>query len=288
MATYQIIQPDAANTTYNIANGTYCQLQYPNGISGIGLPPITRDLQRHPNIEGALDHGYTLEAREMMLNLYYNVSSAAAADARRDAIYKIFRPFQDPLRLKVTRDDGAIRQLDVHTVGMLDLSMSDRVGYDQGFNVRLLAPNPIWYEPNQYTATITPSATSWLSNLVYTGEWEEYPVIKVYGAVTGFSMSSTITTASDTVTYSTGVLSVSAGDVFTFDLRPGYKTLKNSAGVSQLGSGTAQNTFDFIFGFRLFPDPIESGGANQLSGAYTTKDGNHKIEILYYRRFLGV
>ena len=179
MATYQIIQPDAANTTYNIADGTYCQLQYPNGISGIGMPNITRDLQRHPNIEGAFDHGYKLEPREVNLNLYYNVTSAAAADARRDAIYKIFRPFDDPLKLKVTRDDAAVRQLDVHTVGMLDLPMSERVGYDQGFGVRLLAPNPIWYDPSQLTTTFTPAATPWFGNITYTGDWESFPIIKV-------------------------------------------------------------------------------------------------------------
>lgn len=288
MASYQIIQPDAANTVYNIADGTYCQLQYPNGISGIGLPPITRDLQRHPNIEGALDHGYTLEAREMMLNLYYNVNSAAAADARRDAIYKIFRPFDDPLKLKVTRDDGAIRQIDVHTVGTLDLPMSERVGYDQAFNVRLLAPNPTWYEPTQQLVTITPSATPWTANVNYAGNWEEYPIIKVYGAVTGFAMTATVTTATDSITYNTSSFSVGAGDILTFDLRPGYKTLKNNAGVSQLGSGSAQNTFDFLFGFRLFPDPIEASGTNALNGIYTTKDSNHKVEILYYRRYLGL
>jgi len=288
VATYQIIQPDAANTTYNISDGTYCQLQYPNGISGIGLPSITRDLQRHPNIEGAIDHGFTLEPLDMMLNLYYNVSSAAAADARRDAIYKIFRPFDDSLKLKVTRDDGAIRQIDVHTVGMLDLPMAERVGYDQGFGVRLLAPKPIWYEPVVYTVTITPSASPWVSTVSYTGNWDSYPVIKVYGEVVDFSFNSIVVTSTDTTTYNTGSFDIPAGDIYTFDLRPGYKTVTNAAGVSLLGSAIAQNTFDFLFGFRLFPDPIEAGGANQIIGSYTSKDGTHKIQFLYYRRFLGI
>jgi len=83
-------------------------------------------------------------------------------------------------------------------------------------------------------------------------------------------------------------LEAAAGDILTFDLRPGYKTLKNNAGISQLGSGSAQNTFDFLFGFRLFPDPLEASGTNALNGFYTTKDSNHKVEILYYRRYLGL
>lgn len=287
MATYEIIQPDAANTTYNISDGTYCQLVYPNGISGIGLPQITRDLQRHPNIEGAIDHGFTLSPREIILNLYFNVSSASAAATRRGNIYKIFRPFQDPLKLKVTKDDGSVRHIDVHTIS-LDMPSADAVGTDQMFTVRLLAPNPIWYDPSSITLNVTPLGTPWSTNVTYTGNWDEYPIINVYGEAVDFSFYSIVTTATDTTTYATGSFDIPAGDIFTFDLRPGYKTIKNAAGVSQLGSGTAQDTFDFLFGFRLFPDPIESGGVNQLIGSYTSKDGTHKIQFVYYRRFLGV
>lgn len=289
MATYEIIQPDGAATTYNIGNGAYCQLQYPGGISGIGIPSIVRDIQRHPNIEGAIDHGYKLEPREINLNLYYSVASAAAADARRDAIYKIFRPFDLASHLKITRDDGTVRQIDVHTIGITDLPMGERVGHDQAFNVRLLAPNPIWYHPTQVTLSLTPSVPSpWGSNFNYAGAWETYPIIKVYGAVTGFSLSSTIVTEGDTTVYSLGTWNIPAGDVLTFDLRPGYKTIKNAAGVSQLSSGTAENTFIFLYGFRLFPDPIEPGGVNQMVGTYSTKDANHKVEMTFYNRYLGL
>lgn len=287
MATYQIVQPDAANTTYNIADGTYCQLQYPNGISGIGLPQITRDLQRHPNIEGAFDHGYKLEPREVNLNLYFNVNSAAAADARRDAIYKIFRPFDDPLKLKVTRDDAAVRQLDVHTVGMLDVPMSERVGYDQGFSVRLMAPNPIWYDPSQQTTTFTPAATPWFGNITYTGDWESYPIIKVYGAVTNFYLQMQLVTAAATTTYLLFAASIGAGDIYTYDLTPGVKSAKNNAGTSVLGDLSA-DSYTALFGMRLWPAPLESGGVNRLDGAYSTKDASHKVEVLYYRRYMGL
>ena len=287
MATYQIIQPDAANTTYNIADGTYCNLQYPNGIGGIGLPNVTRDLQRHPNIEGAFDHGYKLEPREVNLNLYYNVTSAAAADARRDAIYKIFRPFDDPLKLKVTRDDAAVRQLDVHTVGMLDLPMSERVGYDQAFSVRLMAPNPIWYDPSQQTTTFTPAATPWFGNITYTGDWESFPIIKVYGAVTNFYLQMQLVTAAATTTYLLFAASIGAGDIYTYDLTPGIKSAKNNAGTSVLGDLSA-DSYTALFGMRLWPSPLESGGVNRLDGAYSTKDASHKVEVLYYRRYMGL
>lgn len=287
MATYQIIQPDAANTTYNIADGTYCNLQYPNGISGIGMPNITRDLQRHPNIEGAFDHGYKLEPREVNLNLYYNVNSAANADARRDAIYKIFRPFDDPLKLKVTRDDGAIRQIDVHTVGALDLAMSERVGHDQAFSVRLMAPNPIWYDPSQLTTAFTPSATPWFGNITYTGDWESFPIIKVYGAVTNFYLQMQLVTAAATTTYLLFAASIGAADIYTYDLTPGIKSAKNNAGTSVLGDLSA-DSYTALFGMRLWPSPLESGGVNRIDGAYSTKDSNHKVEILYYKRYMGL
>lgn len=287
MATYEIIQPDAAATTYNIGNGAYCQLQYPTGISGIGIPTITRDIQRHPNIEGAFEHGYKLEPREISLNLFYNVASEAAADARRDAIYNIFRPFDDPLKLKITRGDGAIRQIDVHTVGMVDLPMAERVGHDQGFGVRLLAPNPIWYEPTQQTVTFTPAATVWFGNITYTGNWESYPIIKVYGAATNVYLQMVLTTAVGSTTYQLFAANIAAGDIYTYDLTPGVKTAKNNAGASLLGD-LSPDSYTALFGMRLWPAPLENGGVNRIDGAYTTKDANHKVEILYYRRYIGL
>lgn len=287
MATYEIIQPDAASTAYNISNNTYCQLTYPNGISGIGLPTISRDLQRLANIDGGIDYGYKLEPREINLNLYYNVVSAAAADARRDAIYKIFRPFRDPLKLKVTRDDSTIRQIDVHTIGMVDLPMSERVGYDQAFSVRLLAPDPIWYNPTQVITTITPSASPWTFNVTYNGLWEEYPVIEVYGAVTGWLLQFTLSSASGTETFALPSVNVPAGDVFTFDLRPGYKTFKNAAGVSQLGS-VFPSAVAAMNKVALWPDPIKVSGLNPIFGQYITKDANHKVKVYHYNRYGGL
>lgn len=262
-------------------------MTYPNGISGIGIPTVTRDLQRHPNIQGAFDQGYKLEPREINLNLYYTVASAALADARRDAIYKIFRPFDDPLKLKITRDDSAIRQIDVHTIGMVDLPPAERIGFDQGFTVRLLAPDPIWYEPTQYTSTTTPSGTNWTSNIAYSGNWEEYPVIRVYGLVTGFSFTMTVVTATTSNTYQIQASSISAGDWWEFDMRPGYKTVKDSSGVSVLGS-LAEATYEALFKMRLFPDPIEAGGVNGTGGSFTTKDANHKVVTYFYNRYLGI
>ncbi len=288
MATYQIIQPDAANTTYNIGDGTICQLSYPAGISGIGIPNVQRDIQRHPNIEGAIDHGYRLEPREINLNLYYNVANEALADTRRDAIYKIFRPFDAPLKLRVTRGDGSVRQIDVHTIGVTDLSSAERVGNDQGFSVRLLAPVPIWYYPTQQSVTINPGITNWGFNLAYTGTWDDYPIIKVIGSATNFSLQIVVTTADDVTTYNLGTWTVPAGDTFTFDLRPGYKTVKNNAGVSQLGYGAAENTFIFLYGMRLFADPIMPGGVNLLNGFFTAKDANHRVQVLWYNRYLGL
>lgn len=284
MATYQIIQPVASGATHTISNGAVCSLSYPNGISGIGLPAITRDLRKLTNLEGALDYGYKLEPREILLNLYYTASTAADADQRRDLICRIFRPFKDPLKLRVTRDDGDVRQINVHTLGMVDLPSSQRVGYDQAFSVRLLAPDPIWYDPNYKVFTFAPAFSGHTLDLNYTAHWEEYPVIKIYGAVTNFFYTTSLVVPSGSESYSLFLANVPAGDVWTFDLRHGYKTLKDSAGNSKLGTLDI-NTYNAMSGIALWPDPLKTAGLNSITLSYATKDTNHKIEVFAYWRY---
>jgi len=283
MATYEIIQPDPAATTYDIGDGTYADFYL---MDGVGMSEIRRTLQYFPNISGALDKGYKFQPRELTLKLFYQVATKALADARRDQIYKIFRPFDDPLKLKVTRDDGSVRQIDVNTVGMLDLPESRRTGSDQAFDVRLQAPDPFWYDPTPITTTFTPNATPYAGSITYAGNWEEYPVIKVYGEVLGFTMEITPSGGSSEGTISISYDTIADGDYYTIDLRPGYKTVKTSGGTNK--DYTAVVDPAALALSRLWPDPEAAGGVNDFSFSYTSKGANHKIEVTYYKRYLGL
>ncbi|TXH48146.1 MAG: hypothetical protein E6Q97_25420 [Desulfurellales bacterium] len=285
MATYEIIQPDVAGSTYNISDGSIC---HHIALDGIGLPQIERITQANPNIDGAFDEGFTIKPRELTLRLYFAASTKAALDGIRDQIYEVFKPFDDPLKLRVTRDDGSVRQIDVHTIGVLDLPESQRTAeFDQLFVVRLLAPYPFWYHPTQQVTTFVPSVSGYTFNVNYNGSWWEWPIIKVYGYVTGFSMDITLSLPGGNQNYQFFFSPIPAGDVFTYDLRPGYKTIKNAAGVSQLGNLT-ENSYTALSNFRLWPTPYFSAGVNPIHGTFSAKDASHKIEVYYYNRFLGV
>lgn len=285
MAKYEIIQPDLAGTTYNIGNGS---ISHHISLDGIGLPPITRLLQTNPNMDGSFDEGFKVSPRELTLTLYYSVENKAQADGLRDKIYTIFRPFEDPLKLRVTRDDGTVRQIDVHTVGVMDMPESQRsADLDQRYVVRLIAPYPFWYHPTQQITTYTPSVSAATFNVPYAGSWEEWPIIKVYGSVTAFFMDITMTLPGGSQNYQFAADSIPDGDAFTFDLRPGYKTIKNNAGTSQIGN-LAENGYIALSNFRLWPAPYFSGGLNPIRTFYTTKNSNHKVEVYFYNRYIGV
>lgn len=252
-------------------------------MDGIGIATIERITDGYPAFDGHRDFGAISKPREMQLKLFYQAPSLALADARRDIIYRIFRPFELPLKLRVTRDNGSVRQIDCHTIDVNDLAETERVGVAQTFIVKLLAPIPAWYDPTTITKTITPSVSPWADTLIYDGNRRELPIVKIYGQVTNFTMS--VSTSFGAVTFE--IPNIAAGAHWIFDCRAGYKTIKTNGGASQLNSVSA-NALGALYGFSLAPANFVSGGVHSFSGTYTAKDANHKIEIIYNNRYWGI
>lgn len=283
---YEIITPDVSTTAWNLTGGHPLDVI---SLDGAGIPNITRRQQDFANQHGALDYGFRLASRDMTLKLLYNGIDKAAEDGIRDTIYKIFQPFDYPLKLRCTRDDGAVRQIDCHTMGVMDLPESERIGSSLAFAVRLQAPNPIWYNATQQTHSFTPVAASGASTttLTYAGSWEEYPIIKLYGQMVAPSLSTTLVTPDGTITYQISTSeTIPAGDVWTIDLRPGYKTVLNASLTNKLNSISSFNSY--LLNWRLFQAPLKAGGANVLTLSYTSKDASARLEVLYYNRYLGL
>lgn len=282
----EIIHPDAAATSYQLMGGAPF---YRVAIDGIGIPQIQRRTQEFANDHGALDYGYRLEPREITLKLFYQVHNDADEVARRDLIYKIFQPLTYPMKLRATRWSGNPRQIDCYTIGVMDLPESERMGASLAFAVRLLAPNPIWYEPVQYISSFTPTLAlgGHLVAFPYGGGWEEYPVIKLYGSLTNPYLSQTITTPAGNVTNFIDFTghTISAGAVYTLDLRPGYKTVVDGTGANKIAA--IANIGVSFTEFRLFQVPIVAS-TNNITLGYSAKDGSAKIELFYYHRFLGI
>lgn len=289
---YEIITPDPSSTAWNLTGGHPLDVI---SLDGAGIPNIVRREQEFANQSGALDYGYRLQPRDMTLKLFYNATDKATEDGIRDTIYKIFRPYDYPLKLRCTRPDGAVRQIDCHTVGTMDLPESERIGASLAFAVRLRAPNPIWYNATQQTHSYTPSASGVSTTVTYAGGWEEFPIIKLYGYMEYPVLQHSFYTPDGTVTYNmnfqstvsgVGSAIIPDGDVWTIDLRPGYKTVTNAAGDNKLAFLlTAINN---LMEFRLLPAPIEVGGANAITLIYSAKNSNARMDVLYYTRYLGL
>lgn len=286
MATYQILRTGSVAPTYTISDGVYSRVVF---LNGAGLPPIRRELTGHPYFGGSVDNGYHFSPREMTLRLFFNVASKAAADLRRDELYNIFQPAAgtNTMILRVTRNDGKIRQIDCHTIGIMDMPESTRVGYDQAFDVRLLAPNPIWYEPSILTLTATPTGTNQNFNFPNLGDWETWPTVKVFGAVTGFKMTNILSLpGGGTRSYIVGTFDVAAGDIVTFETHPAKKTLTTSASASLINKISFIDFLGFI-DFKLFGVP-EANPNNLINLVNVTRDANHKVQIIYQARYLGL
>lgn len=158
-------------------------------LSGIGIPSIRRRLSVIPQQHGALDMGFSLEPRRMVLTGVIDGLDRYDADRYRDLLSLAFRPRRSPLTLRVTRDDGRIKLIDVHLNGELDFPSSERINSMQVFRVPLIAPDPIWYAETDtvlYTdevliedSTQVMRVTPGLSRQT----WYSYPTIRITGSM---------------------------------------------------------------------------------------------------------
>lgn len=274
--------------------------------SGIGVAPIRRLASRSPSQDGDTDLGYRLDPRMINLALIFNAGTRAGADAARALLYEYVKPASYPLQLRCTRDDGAIRQLDVYPVGTIDAAINDqdRIWGSQRLAIQLKASEPIWYNPQiQYWAAVggaatgasgfaIPMAVPWVQvantaidagvNLTYAGSWASYPIVTIYGPCTGASLEN-VTTGQ--LLYLPTV-SLTAGQYITIDLRYGHKTVLDQLGDNRIGELSDGSD---LADFRLAPAPEASNGINVLHFAVaagaTSATG---VQVAYYERYIGL
>jgi len=292
MPNYQIIAPDTGATTYDIYDDAARLIT----LDGRGIPNTSRRLRTSPGIDGALDKGYILGPRRMDLRIFYSESTPALADAKRDELYEIFRPFDKPFTLKVTRDDGAVRQIECHLEGIFDVPDSELFGQNaQVISTRLIAPDPIWYDPTQQIVdfALSGASTGTQGDLSsdYEGNWFEKPVVRVYGAIddplfrlniqnytteSGSSISYTVQTISGTQT-------ITDGDYWEYDLQAGQVTVKQNGSTDKMSS---INPTSDLAEFRIWPEDLYT---NSVYMSWTgTPGANAKLQYRFYNRYIGI
>lgn len=198
-------------------------------LDGTGVSPVRRILEKAPFQHGMSDRGYRNEPRRMTLALMLNGTNEAATDALRDQIATWFGPSNSPLKLKATRDDLTVRQIDCYLDGFIDFpqNIGERMGTGQKIVIPLVAPDPSWYYPTQQTGTV--AITNGSGNnitLTITGlTADDWPVIDVTGPVDAGLIIEHVPGAQQIILSS----AIPALSTFRFDLRPGYKTVRRTS-----------------------------------------------------------
>jgi hypothetical protein len=256
-----------------------------------------RGAQQH----GSTVTGFTLDERLLNLAILIDESTEALADAARQTLAKILKPINDvPVVVRVTRNDGLIRQINGYTVGIVDFpnTRDERMAGKQQVVVQLETPDPIPFDPAlrnvsfdtasgggyqvpfevdfQYT---TGDEINSVTSLTYAGDWEVYPIIYVTGPATDLVITNeTIGTVLDF----TGV-TIAGGVTYEIDLRYGRKLITDNSGVNQNAKLTEESD---LATWRIVPNPEAPDGINdirvEVAGDATLAT---RIRIEYYDKY---
>lgn len=273
-------------------------------LTGMGNPPVRRIKERGPQQHGATDVGFLLDERMLNLAILITGSTLELVDGYRDDLADMLKPSSTAGKLRVTRDDGTVRQIDCHVSTAVDFpnTLQERIGASQLVVVQFEAADPIWYDPvrNNIVFTIASGVSEpggypiplmipmiytggalidATENLTYAGKWETFPTIYI----TGPADDPVITNATTGKVLDFTGTNIAALDTYTIDLRYGYKTVTDAAGVRQNAALTdASNLVDWS----LAPSPDAPGGINDIqvyipSGVTVAT----KVRVEYYDRY---
>ncbi len=148
--------------TYELNDGSPFRME---ALRGGGIVSARRLSERGPLQHGDTDLGVRLQPRTITLSLNFSAASATALDTARDELNTIFKPVGEtavnyPVQLRVTRDDGGVRQLDCYQTGPADIPLIpiNRPGNLHRAVIQLRASDPLWYDPTVVENILT-SAT---------------------------------------------------------------------------------------------------------------------------------
>jgi hypothetical protein len=286
------------DTEYNLSDSVDYLL---TGIDGIGAAPVARIAERGPMQHGESDLGYRLQSRRIALALLARGGDDAAWFARRSALMSIFRSSDSPVRLRVSRDDGVVRQIDCYLTGTME--MAPEVGLSprwQRVGIELLAPDPTWYDPVGVTeifalgaggqAMDVPLAIPWsvgastinaTRQVSYAGSWDAWPTVIITGPITNCVITNE--TMGDKLDFSG--TTIGAGVSYTIDCRYGYKTVTRSDGANRVQDLTADSN---LATFRVGAHPDVLDGINSFRVQGTGCNAATQVVLQFYTRYVGV
>lgn len=264
-------------TTLNLNNGNPFRLE---SAEGLGSGGVIRHEQRGPLQDGASDLSYRLAPRAITLHLVFFAATNAALDAHRDTLMATFKPLPSyPLRLRVDRDDGEVRQLDCYAVDEVDVHLvsEDRAAHLHRAVVNLRAPSPLWQATDIAQGSVN-YANWWLAGggvdpVAELVAYAENP--EVGGA--GFSLGGAGLTGDWTVAFVTSYSGATSNvdGMFVWSDSSGSANLfrENNGGTTFTLAGTTGRQWPQWPGATVFAHAVVNSGANTFWW-YTNAAGN--------------
>lgn len=219
-------------------------------LTGRGNPPTRRLKERGAQQLGSTDIGFTLDERILNLALKIIATSHELADQYRDELAEKLMPTEStPVKLRVTRTNETVRQIDTFTVGIVDFpnTVGDRMGTTQLVVIQLEAADPIPYDPTLRNIIFNTSGGGYqvpmevpflytsgstinkLAAIPYEGKWQTFP--KIYATGPAEDLVITNVTTGKVLDF-TGH-TIAGGDTYEIDLAWGQKLITDQNGVNK-------------------------------------------------------
>jgi hypothetical protein len=173
-------------------NGQTVQLEDPAAgyfCTNLDIGYTVRDVTTNrPDQDGTLDRTQHLGARPVTANII----ALSGAGARIDTVAGLFAPFMHPaarpvLHYQLDRPDGPLRTL---TLRAANFSWPITGPYQRDLLLAWVAADPVAYDPDQNTATATPTIPATLAS---PGDVPVRPLFRVIGPVTAANITVTPT-----------------------------------------------------------------------------------------------
>ena len=284
-------------TEYPLDDGSLCYL---NSIDGIGAAQVRRFAHQGALQHGSTDKGFLLNPRTIRIGLAVVAASLEEFYERREELITLFSP-SESLVLRITRDDGAIRDIDFVFDSDLSMPITADAWTNQTSVVVLKAGNPAFYDPAGEATSFVLGGGSDLGEvpmavpmkvgaseidssveIQYSGNWHEFPVIRIVGQITDPVITNNTTgEVLDFTGYNIGT-----SDEIVIDLRYGRKTVVKNGTTNVIDKLTSSSD---LATFHL--EARRSGETYRSNSIAVTGSGVNpatRIEISYYNRYRGV
>jgi hypothetical protein len=264
---------------------------------GIGMTPVHRVVERGPQQHGESDRGFRLDPRVVQLVLGVQGDNLYA---KRDLLAQWFKPTNNAISLRWTREDAAVRQLDCYYLDSMGLGSNVKSRYWLKVPAQFKAEDPTFYDPALVQSAfgialggdemVIPLVIPWevgtsvldsTTTIAYPGTWRTYPVLVITGPVDDLVITNNATgekldwTGAD----------IGAGTTRTVDLRYGHKTVVDGGGVDKAAELTTDSD---MATWHIADAPDAPGGNNSIHVTGANGTAATRIIIQYYKRYVSL